>query len=510
MTGIHGETSTTLDDLFRRTVTPSDIPVIKECIHNTEVEIKGNQHEIDKFRATILALENKQKRLKRAVKQYRALLSPVYRMPPEILMKIFRHCGTPNMLEEGRTSVAMSVSMVSARWRELAIATPELWSSMVFPIFRWFHVENAPDLLLQLARLFLDRSQNATLTVNIVVGTLDDYHPFLALFELLVENSTRWRSFRLGASASLLQHRVFHPIRGQLPRLESLSIFTFDERRIDPPLTLFGDCPSLRSLTVGRPSTVEDLVIPLQQVKILTVHQTSSPNTLSTLSLLPNAVRVNICNPLAVDRHITSNVKTMTIVASRKEHLSNVFDHTTLPKLTSLLISSDNAESWTVSDDIPLRSFIERSCCAITTLRLKSVPMSDKQAIAMLRVMPSLTDLYVEERKERLVTRDFLSRLSVDLEHYSPLESPAHFLPNLTNLSLKIPELEPEGAEAIRKAVESRWLPDDGAVPRGGVECLESVTIQITGEESDSIPTDVFESLQYLRGAGLRLTIITP
>jgi hypothetical protein len=123
--------------------------------------------------------------------------------------------------------------------------------------------------------------------------------------------------------------------------------------------------------------------------------------------------------------------------------------------------------------------------------------------------MPALTDLYVEERKQRLVTRDFLLWLSVDLDH-SPLESPAHFLPKLRNLALKIPELESEGAEAIRKAVESRWLPDGGVASRIGVECLESVTIQITGEESDSIPTDVFESIQYLRGAGLRLTIITP
>ncbi|KAF6752390.1 hypothetical protein DFP72DRAFT_904769 [Ephemerocybe angulata] len=69
------------------------------------------------------------------VSSHRALLSPIRRMPLEILHAIFRHClPTEHNAVMNPVAAPLLLTHVCRQWRDLAIGMPLLWSSLHIPI----------------------------------------------------------------------------------------------------------------------------------------------------------------------------------------------------------------------------------------------------------------------------------------------------------------------------------------------------------------------------------------
>ncbi|KAJ6591565.1 hypothetical protein DFH09DRAFT_1358138 [Mycena vulgaris] len=84
----------------------------------------------------------------RALQSRRNALSPVGRLPPEILSRVFVFCSDPDSL-----MWVKEVSHISRHWRAVALACPTLWTFPVFSQPKW-------------ADEFLKRSKMAPLTVK--------------------------------------------------------------------------------------------------------------------------------------------------------------------------------------------------------------------------------------------------------------------------------------------------------------------------------------------------------
>ncbi|EEB92811.1 hypothetical protein MPER_08625, partial [Moniliophthora perniciosa FA553] len=156
--------------LLRHTTSPSQRPVIEQLASGMEDELAIYEAEMDKLKVSPASLEHERNALKKNLSQYR---SPVHRLPPEILGKIFTMFNDlpeeERWLEPTDTAPALAVSRTCRRWRDIALSLPSIWSSIAIAFKeRWSNQESR--LLDLTTRLFLDRSQTSPL---ILILSLD-------------------------------------------------------------------------------------------------------------------------------------------------------------------------------------------------------------------------------------------------------------------------------------------------------------------------------------------------
>uniref|UniRef100_A0A0W0G674 Uncharacterized protein n=1 Tax=Moniliophthora roreri TaxID=221103 RepID=A0A0W0G674_MONRR len=153
---------------------------------------------------------------------------------------------------------------------------------------------------------------------------------------------------------------------------------------------------------------------------------------------------------------------------NNQEDLDCVFLNITLPDLSSLKISGKDDkddkpdEPWTKIDERSISDFVQGSACSITSLCLRWLPLTDPQTITLLRLLPELGTLHIEEqvqahsyrRTNKIVTSAFAKQLAMDL-----VDTPSTpFLPRLKDLTFVIHNrgLNQQG---LSNAIISRWLP---------------------------------------------------
>ncbi|KAK7023381.1 hypothetical protein VNI00_016796 [Paramarasmius palmivorus] len=136
----------------------------------------------------------------------------------------------------------------------------------------------------------------------------------------------------------------------------------------------------------------------------------------------------------------------------------------TFPKLSSLHISYLNVMSLDDNsrkpfDEQALTSFLTHSQCFITELVLECAPISDVQTIRLIKLMPTLRSLHIEEcpspngvPKNMVITSTFLKAISVTTE-MAPLA------PSLSELTLVLhPSAMGFDCQELVKALSSRRL----------------------------------------------------
>ncbi|KAL0571764.1 hypothetical protein V5O48_010193 [Marasmius crinis-equi] len=100
--------------MLRDTVSARERNIVSQFLANAEKELEEKDH------VDISKLEIKHSSLETKMEMFRSVLSPIHRMPPEILMRIFAF----NCL---KVPDIISISRVCARWRAIALSTASLW-----------------------------------------------------------------------------------------------------------------------------------------------------------------------------------------------------------------------------------------------------------------------------------------------------------------------------------------------------------------------------------------------
>ncbi|KAK1229849.1 hypothetical protein PQX77_007067 [Marasmius sp. AFHP31] len=491
--------------------TTANKATVSQYLHDVELEMAEFQVEINRLRTSIYTIERKRDRLKRNAELYKSLLFPIHAVPSEILSIIFTFSCERNVLSGSALPSALRLSMVCGRWRDIIFSSPHLWSNVEIDFGAW---TKGSDVMTQLSELYLTRSQNSPLRLFLTLpdddyaydGTVSERDGLLTTLRSIIGQCERWEHFSLTTLPEDFPSAIFESIRGRVPLLESLHLMKkgSEPKQWRQLSDYFGICPALHTLYISPAPDSHPgkrMSLPWSQIKTL-----------------------RLCGKVGIGRsgrdytsHLVQNgVKTLDILAlGHQSEVDGVFKHTTLAGITSLRIwdrSTDLRDRWPTWDSTCLEAFLHRSSCTITSLHLKSLPIIDVQVLSLLRMIPSITCLCIEEFRNhgqnRIVTKPFLDGLTVS--ESTPSISPSHFLPQLTDLKLVV-HAKSLDANGFLNALSSRWLPDPSHASDLGVECLRRVAIvvilDLASRREQEQKGGHLDCLECFRDAGMRIAI---
>ena len=161
------------------------------CTHDMEL-----QQEIEEFE---IRIEKRRRALRTAMNENHDPF--IHKFPPEIASQIFIQYAPPSALfDEDERSTPLYLGAVCQKWRQLAWATPQLWSSSLigFRANGRYSTSNESDLL-QLVAEWLERAASLRLTIRLD-HTAHEVHGdgvYHDVINLLNKHSARWYDMHL-------------------------------------------------------------------------------------------------------------------------------------------------------------------------------------------------------------------------------------------------------------------------------------------------------------------------
>ncbi|KAJ7183532.1 hypothetical protein C8R46DRAFT_1209692 [Mycena filopes] len=297
------------------------------------------------------------------------ILSPIHRVPPEILSEIFQWCCHMNLYADDRriTNVRappLLLGQVSSLWREVSQNTPRLWDHLCF-----FDDALATEQMLPVLRLLFRRSGTLPVTMELIVCPGDTGQPLAPMFEF--HPRLQKLHLYLLSSDTLSAQRIPFPI---LKSLWVQSVIGADETLLDV-LSICQNAPNLRTLRVHSPhfsSNMADSPFPWSQLTRLDL--TMPLDTLAARDILLRCTQLATCH---------------------FHHIQPVdFEHPS-PPCTLHLAQTLSISDVHCSADV-LSQFISRSQFKLNSLTLSSVsPLDSDDIIRLLRQLPSLDTLHL-------------------------------------------------------------------------------------------------------------------
>ncbi|KAJ7590199.1 hypothetical protein C8J56DRAFT_1163821 [Mycena floridula] len=402
---------------------------------------------IARLLAELKCLEREHSALNRPIFQFAAELSPIRRVPAEILTEIFLYCVD---LDDGYNvldieAVPWSLSHACQAWRSVAISTPELWTSMRIIS----HSENNLPGRISMFEEALLRCRNRLIDMFITDGR--DEAPVDAVRDLALRQSSRWRSIRFSCYTPCLEE-----IKGHL---EMLQVLRLNDPGDDPDFLdayddwvlgdEFSDAPRLRELDAriyGDP--LDQLEIPWTQLTKITCHPIQGTETLlQVLEQSPNLVDFTIITtpqnhtvpayhesePLSEGRIIHDALSSLT--TTNVEILRNI----TCPGLKEVTIPSIDTEIYLEDSNtaLELQKMLKRSKCSLTKLSLVGCAL-DETIFQVISSMPELEHLALRGAMDKTFFLSLILLLSPEhIRDQIPLQ-PCWPMQN----SLALPRLE--------------------------------------------------------------------
>ncbi|KAJ7649063.1 hypothetical protein DFH06DRAFT_1332085 [Mycena polygramma] len=365
--------------------------------------------------------------LRQAVKSYKAVVSPIRRVPPEILGEIFSYLVPSHFSEISQIEQIVvdhapwSITRVCSHWSAVALETPALWSTVLLKL-KYLGEQGAVSLI----ELWLRRSRNMPLNVTIVCQG-DPKRQSHAALDAAMSASNRWQE----AYISIIPPLVYqlHSIRGRLSSLKTLDIsvdlgeahLAIDED--EAFWSILADAPQLTSLITHCWDLVGFLRPPFTVAwhRLTRLSTTFSSNTeaLSTLRELSDIVECKfafrITEVLPSDSTTTIHLPHLEFLALQVE----VDDDTPPPmtrqqhfSLLDFLVTPSLRELNTVdaADEESVVGLVTRSGCAtsLECLRFSSQLIDQAAILRLLRRVPGLTFLEIGDFDGTLVPQSSL------------------------------------------------------------------------------------------------------
>ncbi|THU98843.1 hypothetical protein K435DRAFT_752483 [Dendrothele bispora CBS 962.96] len=487
---VHCKKSSVLDTLRANFgIYTSDVTYASQCLIDAERDAQRCDDEIKRLEADIVVLRDQQQRIYCRIDQYRSLLAPIRKLPPEVLGRIFRLICFENSVAVKIDCPAIHLSHVCAGWRDLAQTTPSLWSRISIDLFQSLHDLSQVRSMLTTC-LVLSKPSPLFLHLTIIGETkVAD-----SVLRSVVHHCARWAKVRLDIDASHFDK--LSPIKGNLPLLHSLEVRTIDDfglfLALDSPgsLDFFSPAPQLRAVAIGKtyPThvTMDTSTLPWGQISDLKLHffdNFGHVNDLLLLAVQARSVTLSRCimkdPPSNIPENFTHTLESLSFILHEDApDPSQCFRVWTMPRLNHLhfLIRETDylSDSYTFAE---LPWFIRRSGCTITTLSLVNLRLSEVEVIALFQCMTSLADLTLHEhradKRNLSLTPSLLQKMTVD--HRTT--SSSRFLPHLKKVDFRIHF--PFSTVDLVSMVHSRWIPDDIDAAEMGVDCLGVVKIQV-------------------------------
>ncbi|KAK7043199.1 hypothetical protein VNI00_008553 [Paramarasmius palmivorus] len=403
---------------------PAEKVKIHHLISTRRDRLQAIEDEIARLRAEQLELQT-------FVDEHLSLISPIRKVPIDVLRDIFLQSMPENGFPACRASEAPLVfTRICRLWREVAISTPTLWNRI------YIHLPTPnPDpgqpitekflAYLHLWRdgvlVWLRRSGTVPLVVSLR-GGLDRCSVQEWVFKLhagvvlqLLECTSRWRSLSLNVSAEIW--RIVAMSKAEMPLLEALAApfpigLTTVEEYENFLKAVVKRAPSLRKLYLG--SLPDNLPVRWDYLTEVSLQPPGWPRELR----MSQAIQVLYFSCTSL-RHFTANIQIETdgqptfspitlpslqtlnigVMHMRYQHptddpepvLRRFLDCIEAPNLVSFSLNCAESDRR-ISSLTSLLGFLKRSGCALRSLVL-SVPAPSTEMNDLLVSMPSLVQL---------------------------------------------------------------------------------------------------------------------
>ncbi|KAJ7593460.1 hypothetical protein C8J56DRAFT_1162302 [Mycena floridula] len=471
----------------------SDIP---RHLHTAKDDLQRCNEEIAKQQLYLASLQKQRDILEHHVQGYESLISPIRKLPPEILRQIFILVCDENRFDMDEINIpALLLAQVCSHWYFVCFNTREIWSIITIS------TEESYPSLNQAVRFLLEKSNPHPL--RLTIDRLGNTGLIRDLLRGLAAESDRWSELALGnVDVTLFDELVV--IKSRLPILRTL-ILPYFEAQLFSGLDYFKVAPLLDTLELD--SDEQDLDLPWAQLRNLALRLPTRP--IHFLSLCPALISAELMwpsmyNTESPDIRLESTLSSLTIEINDDDLKLDCpcLSQLTLPSLDSLSIKRETGYlSWCdeVFSIARLQSLLSRSRCAITTLSWANIPTNSTEWITLLGSLNCLQSLSIEDIGRAKFGEDLVSDAFFDLLS-GPTDSP--FLPSLRHLSLAVMgrnSLAITPSPLIR-ALQIRRSRDD----RCNIVGLKSFRLNLPWHLLDS---QAIEPLKQLAGSGLDLMI---
>ncbi|KAJ7206765.1 hypothetical protein GGX14DRAFT_698330 [Mycena pura] len=371
--------------LLRSNDAPLDpeVFVIRRIVSDGEDRMRALDAHILHLQATLAQLSQRRDETVEHLRVHRAILSPIRRVPMELVCTIFEMASAQNRVKFG--TPLWQLGFICRSWRQYALSYPLLWSSVTVSCYPCS--ESKLQWLLSKLRTQLSRATNASL--DIYWSCSDD--PDSRLLDLILPHSNRWRNVSFHVSEKCRLDWLL-PTSGKLNRLETLEVkyvgaTTFPD--------VFTTAPNLRRVVLTpfryanryAPIYLKSIPIPWGQI---THYRGYFPGArqVEFLQAAPNLLNCALeiaedfvppTNTTVVLPHIRrlcldAPASRLNVVAPELEELCFVFG------------------MWMPH---PITPFIRRASCTLTRLVLWECRLH-KELTDVLRALPTLSYLLLE------------------------------------------------------------------------------------------------------------------
>ncbi|THU96663.1 hypothetical protein K435DRAFT_664009, partial [Dendrothele bispora CBS 962.96] len=106
----------------------SQLYELKEMIRCAEDDLKAYRAEILRLESKIMVLSTKSDLLEKHTEKLRSLVSPMRRLPNEVLGHIFFYCCETRFYVSSSWRHSNPFLSVCSWWREVGLTTPQIWT----------------------------------------------------------------------------------------------------------------------------------------------------------------------------------------------------------------------------------------------------------------------------------------------------------------------------------------------------------------------------------------------
>ncbi|KAK7039114.1 hypothetical protein VNI00_010299 [Paramarasmius palmivorus] len=358
---------------------------------------------------------------------YQALLSPIRRLPPELLSRIFVLTDSTAVVAPRKCeSEAMVIASVCAYWHTISMHTSEMWGNILLKITSGVYPRDILtffELHLERARLFTvalglegceDIEEWRSYFQNAVKNMVGPSTTQERLLKVMMQHADRIQSFCIGCSGSVddvlteelllpfLNHYVPH-----FRSLENLEFIIFTLRPVAHLLDPFSSFSGLKRIHLSHIDVPDDLALatlfPFENLTSLEVSWTSTAVAAMLLQRCPNLTTASFgiaCLPSSQskDTLVLQHLQSLTISLDDDEWSPEILGLSIF--IASLKLSS--LRQFTLlgvedpSDNHPFpKSFIPSITHLLTNVEVFHIERVDVDLASLLAGMLRLRELVI-------------------------------------------------------------------------------------------------------------------
>ncbi|KAF7345530.1 F-box domain-containing protein [Mycena venus] len=368
----------------------SDSVFVKVAISKIDAPLASLDGEIARLRAQLQQLEEERASLSCHRDRNCAILSPLRRMPPEVLGQIFS--WTLPLLRVTRekgvhiTDSPWVLTHVSRRWRAIAFSIPSLWT--FFAIRFRPHMNPSLAYPLPMVETQIARAQAQKLKIHFYGCETSNSTPQKQIFQCLTKHVSRWEELSFGLTSALFP--LLKNLQGRFLSLLRLGI-QWDSPKSQlgvESIDIFEMAPALVNVGVRSEHRSIPIRLPVQQ---LTRYSLDAPweTHRGILKLASNLVEARIFIDFDLQAwpdhgEIIQLPRLERLFVSHPETLA----YLAFPALVALAIHTDASGEGLEH----LEASLTRSSCPLRSLYFNGCPDS-RTTFQILHKYPLIVDL---------------------------------------------------------------------------------------------------------------------